>query len=324
MMMFDTVTSSNSTKLPLYITTACTSACSIVGCSFVLFVLIFARKDYRWYVWKSVFGFCLSALILSGCLLWHSLYGLVANSPSSGVVCTTGGFIIIFSINLSTAYMILVTISIFQLMKGSSERSCMFESILHVAIWIFPITLAVLPLLKIGGIYYSGNTGWWCYVDSSFTKYVRVTFSYFFAWIGFFPVSMICILMVRYIRDRERADTAIVDQKEKHRLTMFRQMILFPFCWLILWVPGTINKLFYVIGFDVFALNFIEALGFPLQGAAQAIIFVFISAKIDKANELVATSRYENPLQYKKLVSIVQLDEPSSDPLVIVNKNNET
>jgi len=247
---------------------------SIIGTLFLMGALVYLRKlkgkgnSFWRFLFSLVLIDLLSALTLS--------YGSISLLAQVKRECEIQGFLVQVLFQLSTLYVLVITIWIYWDTMNTSHWSMKTEILIHTIVWIYPIALAILPLLKIGGIHYSGTDTSWCWLDEQPT-YARFALFYIYNWLAILVIIGIRIFV--WIRNYSQS-IELIDLYSSQRAPVFRHLFWYPMAFLAIWLPCGVNRIVQALAKDYAILTFIESFLLPLQGAVNAIVFVLTTKLI--------------------------------------------
>jgi len=203
--------------------------------------------------------------------------------------CQFQGFCVQLFVLLSTTYMLVITIMIYRLSKNKEDWSTLLEVSINCGTWVVPTILGVLPLYRVGGIHYTSSDSW-CWIDVRPT-FARFVFSYVYNW------SIILFIIVFRVRawylHRSSEMMLYLDQTDG-KSRVFKQLFWYPLSWIILWIPSTVNRLVQAFHGEIFVLTFFQTVVLPLQGAANAIVFMLTSGLLEEYKKTLNARQWES------------------------------
>ncbi|XP_065840851.1 cyclic AMP receptor-like protein A [Oscarella lobularis] len=265
----------------ILVTRRVTASLSIVGCLFVIGIILLFRK-YKFFVQRLI--------------LWLSLASLCdAIAYAMGDVHERGDPFCIFQAFWMTYFdwsvLLWVSCICFNLFWNviKFRKTNHLEGVYHVVCWAFPLLMACIPFSQ-GNTY--GPAGVWCWISEGY-DHMR-----FGVWYGplfaiLFIMISVYIYIIIVINKRAKMWTGTYDPEAERRKALLKEDVkplrIYPFVYLALNVFPLINRIQNAASKGdkdnpIFALALLHALSSPLQGALNAIVFGLDKETVSKLN----------------------------------------
>jgi len=221
--------------------------------------------------WRLLLYLSIADFFSDGAMLYGTVGRLLHGYVKSQLECDIQSFLIEVFFQVGTIYVLVITIWIYRAStnKDKTDWNWKTELMIQLVVWLYPISLAIIPLSGVGGIRYSGSDTTWCWVDGK-PIYARFVFAYINNW-----SSILIIIVLRVLVWKKNSNNEMMEYLQPDRGNpMFRHLFWYPLTWIVIWLPGTINRVVQVFAGEYRALTFVQCLFIPLQGAVNAVIFV--------------------------------------------------
>jgi len=270
--MIDVLEVSNDTTFATAVnaTTTVAGLLSVLGCIFVIFSLVYLQKLQQQF-WRLLLSLSVVDLFTDGTMMYSSVGQLLPGYARHEIECHIQGFLVVVFCQVGTIYVLVITIWIYRAStnKDQADWTWKTELAVHSLVWVFPLTLGIIPLLEVGGISYTPNDTSWCWVNGD-PIYARFVLFYANNW-----ANIIMIIVLRVLVWRHNLNNEMMDFIQPDRGTpVFNHLFWYPLTWVIIWLPATMNGVVQVFVGEFPALTFFHCLFVPLQGAVNAVIFV--------------------------------------------------
>jgi len=184
----------------------------------------------------------------------------------------------------------------------------------HLLVWGWSLTSAIIPLIVFGG-YEELET--WCWIGADYGTY-RMGLLYFPLW-GIFLTNFVVIFLIVRILSRMMKNLMLFDpatrcrMRGRYRFVVF-QTILFVVAGIVIWLPGTINRIWQYTTPDndsPYVAKFLQALFTPIQGMLNLLIYVFpLHAQKSCLFICGSKNQIENLADRKSMREIMQQKSP--------------
>ncbi|KAH3757344.1 hypothetical protein Pelo_10880 [Pelomyxa schiedti] len=173
------------------------------------------------------------------------LWDLNANLEE-GTACNAAGFLLQWFVVCSDFLVLALAVSMFLgiVLKFNLETP-LSDVVCICGAYVPTFGLALIPLFggTPGGY---GPRGAWCWIQDPLSGLLM---SYMFAWIVAVAITILYILIIRHILTATRqvkllGSAVTPDKAKEHELTLqlYKTFFAFPLCFIIQWIPATINR----------------------------------------------------------------------------------
>jgi len=241
-----------------------TSLLSLIGTSLVL-LSFFIFRGYRKRVNRLVAALSLTdfmsslTFVISACV-W------LKNGPSTGSLCLYEAWSLEFFVTAAAFWALCISIYLFLRVIYGKTWKWRLEIAFHVISWGVPLILSIPPFF---GPPKYGPAGVWCWItaDPVYSRWV-LYYMYIFA-----IMVIICIIygiLIYYIKKRLQSK----EQENDLRKVIVR-VAAYPLAFVIVWVPGLINRMQNSIDptNQYLSLFFLHLFFVPLQGFLNALAY---------------------------------------------------
>jgi len=233
---------------------------------------------FKW--WKSSTHHFLLLYISVSDILFSGMMIVGSRAFGNSYFCQFQGFILQACGQACQAWCCTVGINLLlQIMYYWNDYQCRkLVKYWHFIIWTWSLTSAIIPVALIGG-YEELET--WCWVGADYPHY-RMGLYYYPIWImiliNMAVIFAIVKTLMKLIKNLPSSDP-IEKRKMRNRFRfVVFQTTMFVMVGIIIWTPGSINRIWQFASSDnksPYTISFLHSLFTPSQGFLNFLIYVF-------------------------------------------------
>eukprot|EP01121_Diplochlamys_sp_Union-15-3_P007858 TRINITY_DN2032_c0_g3_i1.p1 TRINITY_DN2032_c0_g3~~TRINITY_DN2032_c0_g3_i1.p1 ORF type:complete len:293 (+),score=3.31 TRINITY_DN2032_c0_g3_i1:55-933(+) len=224
--------------------------------------------------WLQLLSFLSYTDILCSCIIIGQIVILWDESTQiPREVCQILGFATQYAFVVSNAYYVAVSVYSGLMIKGLiTAQNFRFQKRYHLLIWLFPLLLAIIPLIPFSkDVTYDREL--WCWLLSNPTKgsiLARIFLYYAPSIIGMFII--ICVNTTTAVNL-----TRIKFPSERDPKLVFRRLFFYPVAFVILFLPGMIHRCYELFNIVLpIEIMILHSIALSSHGIVNGIIYFVI------------------------------------------------
>ena len=217
----------------IYVLSKLTAALSIIGCAFVMMLIIILRK-YKLFVQKMIFTLAMSAFLESVCYISNDDIQV----PSDA--CRFRGFFCHFFGWATMLWVLMITVNMLLTIKKRS--SSQYLKWFHVFVWVVSFIVSLIPFSKDS----YGPAGIWCWIQKD---YPALRFGTWYIPLFVIGISMLIIylyIICSVLRETRPVGATLTEEEVRDNMRYreeLRPLLSYPLIYIIFTIPGLMYRI---------------------------------------------------------------------------------